>query len=183
MDAKRSHSISSCSSNSNLHNSTRLSETPTIFLHSNLLSSGSNSSTNSTNELSNSTVSSNNVQFPLLNQIHHNLPANYENQNLPATPETILISNNNAHLTNGDEQIDTYLMANGHEHQLHNLHNRQLLNAHPTAQIIAHNPQLIHDTQIENVNVQTNAVDAATLHFPFNPNTYNTCNVYGLSTM
>lgn len=182
MDTKRSHSITSCSSNSNLHNSTRLSETPTIFLHSNLLSSGSNSSTNSTNELSNSTISSNNVPFPLLQ--HHNLPTNYDaNQNL-TTPETILISN--AH--NGDEQIDNYIMTNGHhEHQLHNAHNRQLqlnTNTHQTTQLITHNPQItIHETQIENV--QTNSTDATTLHFPFNPinPNYNACNVYGLSTM
>lgn len=167
MDYKRSHSLSSCSSNnSNLQNGNLI------------LTNGSNSSTNSTNELSNS-ISSNNLSFSLINQSHHlnvtkspsNLiQTNFENQ---TNTELILLSNSQFNSGN-DEQIETNFIANENElngHPLYPHHSIQTQHI-PTTQIIAHpNQQLIHDAQLNNA--------------AFNSNHYlnNNCTIYELSNV
>lgn len=170
MDYKRSHSLSSCSSNnSNLPNGNLLS-----------ITNGSNSSTNSTNELSNS-ISSNNLSFSLLNQTHVKspnltLPTNYEINQTNA--DLILLSNaqfHNAANAGDDEQLNNNFVGNEHELNGHHpLYPHPLQSQHiPTTQIIAHptNQQIIHDAQLNNA--------AA-----FNSNHYlNNCTIYELSNV
>lgn len=152
---KRSHS--STMSNLNSHN--RLSETPTLSLCGNLLSTtnGSNSSSNS-NELSNSTLSSTNLSFQTnqLNSITKSpmqpIPINYDNQNLTDT-DLILINSNTHALINGNEQMDNlqFYANNLNGHQLHHSIHPSL---HPqidqTQQ--THFNQQLNNAQIENFN-------------------------------
>lgn len=175
MDYKRSHSLSSCSSNnSNLPNGNLLS-----------ITNGSNSSTNSTNELSNS-ISSNNLSFSLLNQSHVKSPnltlaPNYETNQTNA--DLILLSNSQFHnaaaAAAGNNADNDEQMANNFvvEHELnghHPLYPHPLQPQHiPTTQIIAHptNQQIIHDAQLNNA--------------VFNSNHYlnNNCTIYELSNV
>lgn len=139
---------------SNLHN--RLTDTPTLSLCGNLLSTtnGSNSSTNS-NELSNSTLSSTNFSFQT-NQINamkspiQPIPINYDNQNLNDS-DLVLINSNSHTLINGNDQIDNlqFYANNLNGHQLHPIHT-----LHPpidqTQQ--THFNQQLNNAQIENFN-------------------------------
>ena len=163
MDYKRSHSLSSCSSN----NSNNLP-------NGNLLSTNGSNSSNSTNELSNSTISSNDLSFPLINQTHPSLnvikspinliPPNFENQ---TNSEIILLSNSQFNNNTTNEQNDNYV---GNETDIN--HNGHILYPHPLqTQLIHSNQQLIHNTQIDNPS--------------FNSNHYlnNNCNIYELSNV